>query len=124
MNEKINLVSGILPDTRDFIKKYQIASITDLLKLKSAVPNCGFRYTDITPHIKQNCDATSRVLTKHTIKHLTESIPGSSATQLYLIAAESTHEPYRNKKFGPPPEVARSLGKVYLYGVDGESMYV
>ena len=106
----IKKISGILPDTRDSIKTYQIASITDFLKKKRAFPHCGFRYRDITPHIKQNCDATSRVF-KNKIKHLTESIPGSSATQLYLIAALMTLEPYRNKKFGPSPEVARSFWK-------------
>jgi len=110
MNDKITLVCGVLPDSKDCIKKYMIASIKDLLKLKRTVPNCGFRHSDITPHIKQNCDATSRVLTNQTIQHLA-SIPGSSATQLFLIAAVSTHEPYRNKKFGPPPEVAKTLWK-------------
>jgi hypothetical protein len=42
---------------------------------------------------------------------LAETIPESEATQLYLTAAVCTHAPYRNKTFGPPPDVARSLWK-------------
>jgi len=91
---KITLVCSILLDTKNCIKNYLVASITDLLKLK--------RHSGITPNVKQNCDATSRFLTKQTIQHLAESVPGSSTTQLYfIVAAVTTHEPYRNKNFGP-----------------------
>lgn len=38
-------------------------------------------------------------------------VPGSEGTQLYLLAATSTHEPYRNDQFCPPPVVTRSLWK-------------
>ena len=34
MNSKISVVAGILPDSQDCIKKYKIASISDLLALK------------------------------------------------------------------------------------------
>ena len=111
MNDKLTLVCGVLPDTKDCIKKYHIASILDLTRLKRKEKNCGFKFSDVTPHIKQNCDATSRVLTQQTIQHLAVLVPESTATQLYLTAAVSTHAPYRNSKFGPPPEVARSLWK-------------
>ena len=92
VKKNIQLVSGVLPGTDDSIQQYQIASFYDLLKLKRAVPNCSIRYTDITPCIKQNCDATSRVLTKRTVEHLPKSILGSSATHFFLIAAISTHD--------------------------------
>ena len=96
-----------------------------MLKLNRAVLNCDFRYTDITAHIKQNCDATSRVLTKHTIKHLTESIPGSSATQLYLIAAVYLLMNRTGiKSLVLLLKMPEAYGKVYLYGVNGESVYV
>ena len=59
--------------------------------------------------MRQNCDATSRVLTKNVVNELKEYVAGSKATQLYLLAAIFTHEPYRNANFGPPPVVVHSL---------------
>ena len=52
MNSNITLVRGVIPDSKDQIKKYQIASISDLLALKRKTPNCGLRHSDITPRIK------------------------------------------------------------------------
>ena len=65
----------------------------------------------MTPHVKQNCDATSRVISQQVVKDPKTFVPGSEGTQLYLLAATATHEPFRNYQFGPPPMVARSLWK-------------
>ena len=51
------------------------------------------------------------MLTKKTIEELAHFVRQSTGTQLYLIAAVCIHEPYRNTKFGPPPEVVKSLWK-------------
>ena len=58
-------------------------------------------------------DSPSLVLTEQTVQHLAHTVPESAATQSFLTAAVSTHA-YRNKKFGPPPEVAKSLWKELL----------
>ena len=55
-------------------------------------------------------DSPSLVLTEQTVQHLAHTVPESAATQSFLTAAVSTHA-YRNKKFGPSPEVAKSLWK-------------
>ena len=67
------------------------------------------RHADITPFVKQNCDATSRVITRNVIAELEKFVPFSEATQLYLYTSLCIHEPYRNKRFGPPPAVVESL---------------
>jgi len=51
----------------------------------------------------------ARLLTKTTIEELKLYVPGSEGTQLYLQAAIWTRAPYRNDKFGSPPNVAKSL---------------
>lgn len=93
----------------DGLQCYQTACIQDLATLKSRDPNSLIRHTDINRHIRQNCDATTRVLTTTTIQQLAERVPESKGTQLYLKAAVWTHEPYRNDKFGPPTKVCQSL---------------
>ena len=66
-------------------------------------------YSDISPYIHQNCDATSRVLTNLVVSELAKNVPGSEATQLYLQASVWLHAPFRNENFGSPLEVAQSL---------------
>ena len=85
------------------------ASVQDLCHLKKIHPASIIKHGDITPYIRQNCDATSRVLTQTTIDELKAHVPGSQGTQLYLQAAVWTHVPYRNDKFGSPPAIGRSL---------------
>ena len=109
MNDNITVVCGTIPNHGDGIQLYQTASIRDLHTLKSRFPNSNVRHSDINKYIKQNCDATTRVLTTTTIQELATHVPESKGTQLYLQAAVWTHEPFRNNNFGPPPKVARSL---------------
>ena len=109
MNDNLTIVAEKLPNSGDGMQQYAIASIQDLHKLKQANPSCTIKYADITPYVHQNCDATARVLTSPVIEALCTHVPGSQATQLYLLASTSIHEPYRNSKFGPPPVVVRSL---------------
>ena len=111
MNTRLTLVSGKLARTQDGFQQYKTADIQDLRKLKLANPSCTIKFADITPKVRQNCDATTRVLTQHVISDLKKFVPGSEGTQLYLTAATATHEPFRNTRFGPPPAIARSLWK-------------
>ena len=61
MNNRLTLVCGKLDNTAGF-QNYEIADIQDLRKLKLLHPSSSsIRFGDITPEIKQNCDATSRV---------------------------------------------------------------
>ena len=93
-------------------QQYQTADIQELRNLKMFQPStCSIKYADITQEIKQNCDATSRVINQKVVVGLKAFVPGSEGTQLYLLAAACTHEPYRNERFGPPPVVAQSLWK-------------
>ena len=91
------------------MQKYKLASIHDLISLKHLNPNSKVRYADITPRVKQNCDATVRVITKDTIDDLCHYVPSAQGTILYLQASLWIHEPYRNQAFGPPTRVAQSL---------------
>ena len=109
MNENITIVCGTLPNPENGLQLYQIASVRDLHLLKNRFHNSKVRHSDINRHIKQNCDATTRVLTMATIEELSTHVPESKGTQLYLQAAVWTHEPFRNNMFGPPPVVAHSL---------------
>ena len=111
MNNRLTLVCGKLDNTAGF-QNYEIADIQDLRKLKLLHPSSSsIRFGDITPEIKQNCDATSRVINEKVVHDLKTYLPGSKGTQLYLIAANCTHEPFRNDRFGPPPLVVHSLWK-------------
>ena len=109
MNKNITIVCGKLPSDGSGIQHYQVASIDDLFTLKHNHANSTIRYADISRHIKQNCDATSRVLTSKAIEELSVHVPDSKGTQLYIQAAVWTHEPFRNAAFGPPPKVVQSL---------------
>ena len=109
MKENLTIVCGILPNSGDGMQCYQTACIQDLATLKARYPKSLIRHTDINRHVKQNCDATTRILTTTTIQQLAEFVPESKGIQLYLKAAVWTHEPYRNDKFGPPTKVCRSL---------------
>lgn len=109
MNTNIMIVCGVLPNKSDGIQHYKIASIQDLHTLKSRCPTAGIKHTDITPLVKQNCDATTRALTDKTISDFATYVPESKGTQLYLKTSVWVHAPFRNSKFGSPPVVVRSL---------------
>ena len=93
MNQNIQIVAAVIPSVGDGLQKYKLASIHDLISLKHLNPNSKVRYADITPCVKQNCDATVRVITKDTIDDLCCYVP---------LAQETIHEPYHNQAFGPP----------------------
>ncbi len=111
MNGRLTLACGKLGGTTDGFQRYRTADIQDLRKLKMRNPSSSIKFADITPLVKQNCDATSRVICQRVVEDLKTFVPGSEGTQLYLLAATATHKPFRNDQFGPPPVVARSLGK-------------
>lgn len=85
------------------------ATVRDLHNLKLLHPASKIKFGDISTHIRQNCDATARVLTQSVVDDLATYVPGSRATQLYLQAAVWTHTPFRIDGFGSPTDVARSL---------------
>ena len=59
MNNCLTLVCGRLENTDGF-QIYQIADVQDLRKLKLLqLSSTSIKFADITPEIKQNCDATS-----------------------------------------------------------------
>ena len=110
MNNKISIVAGTLPPSWDGLQLYSIDSIKDLITLKSRNANAAVHHADITPYLRQNCDATVRVISATTIEQLSVYVPESEATQLYLQAALWTHEPFRNRSFGSPPQVVKVAG--------------
>ena len=87
LNQKIKIVAEVLPQSAENIQKYSLATIQDLKALKAKSPSCKIRHADITPHIRQNCDATVRVISKATIEELKIHIPQANATRLYLQAS-------------------------------------
>lgn len=109
MNCNISIVSDQLDN--DNSNLYKVATIHDLRKLKQLQPGCCIKQADITPQVRQNCDATSRILQLSIVKDLEQYVPESQGTQLYLIASTAIHEPFRNSQFGPPPTVVQSLWK-------------
>ena len=109
MNQNIQIVAAVIPGVSDGLQQYKIASIHDLISLKHLNPNSKVRYADITPRVRQNCDATTRVITKDTIDDLNHYVPSAHGTILYLQASLWIHEPYRNQAFGPPTRIAQSL---------------
>jgi len=52
------------------------------MKLKQ--PSSKVRYADITSHVRQNCDAKARVLSRSTIDYLSAALPSAKATRLYF----------------------------------------
>ena len=109
MNQNIQIVAKVLIDEKDGFTKYTLASIQDMKTLKCSNSNAKVRYADITPHVKQNCDATIRVISKNTIDESGKHVPTAHGTILYLQASLWVHEPYRNQSFGPPTAVVQSL---------------
>lgn len=109
MNENISIVSEKLSGFKDGLQHYKTASIQDLISLKARWPAVKIKHSDITPHVKQNCDATARILTQNIVSELAQHVPESTGTQLYLQASVWTHAPYRNNEFGTPEEVVQSL---------------
>ena len=109
MNQNIQIVAEVLIDEKDGFAKYTLASIQDMKTLKCSNSNAKVRYADITPHVKQNCDATVRVISKNTIDELGKHVPTAHGTILYLQASLWVYEPYRNQSFGPPTAVVQSL---------------
>ena len=93
MNSKISVVAGVVPAEKNQLQLYSIATINDLHTLKGKFPGAAVRYSDITPYLRQNCDATVRIISQTTIDQLRLHVPESKATQLYLKAALWTHEP-------------------------------
>ena len=67
MNENITIVCEEYPDQEAALKRYNTATVRDLLTLKKRNVNVTVKHCDINPHIKQNCDATSRVITSQVI---------------------------------------------------------
>ena len=108
MNTKLTLTVGH-NNTDCGIQNAIVATIQDLHLLKKGNPQYPVKYGDITPFMRQDCDATSRVLTQDVVEALASTVPGSQATQLYIQASVWIHAPFRNEKFGPPTSVARSL---------------
>lgn len=86
-----------------------IATAQDLHQLKRVFPASVIKYGDISTHMHQNCDASTRVLTTTVVTELEVHVPASNATQLYIQAAVWTHCPYLNEKYGSPPTIVRSL---------------
>ena len=63
MNENIKIICEVLPPPGN-IQKYSFATTYDLKALKAKSPTRRIRHADITPHVRQNCDATVRVISK------------------------------------------------------------
>ena len=108
MNKKINMIASV-DSSGGHISKAKVTSIQDLHLLKHLKPTCTIKYADISSLNKQNCDATSRVLSQKAVDELAANVPDTKGTRLFLQAAVWTHAPFRNDKFGPPPDVIRSL---------------
>jgi len=108
MNENIKIVAKVIPCT-DGSLTYSIATIQDLRELKKSNPNSVIKQADITPRVRQNCDATVRVISQKAIEEVKLFSPSAKATQLYLQATLWIIEPYRNDRFGSPPKVVQSL---------------
>ena len=77
--------------------------------LKSKIPGCKIKHADITPHVRQNCDATVRVISQATVEELKTYIPQANATRLYLQASLWIRKPFQNETYSSPPAVAQSL---------------
>ena len=64
INDRLTLVCGNFGGTTNGFQRYQTADVQDLRKLKLCNPSSSIKFADITPHVKQNCDATSRVISQ------------------------------------------------------------
>lgn len=72
MNLNRNIVSEVIEGPSS--KLLSTATVQDLHQLKRVYPSTAVKYGDITKHIRQNCDATSRVLTVKVITKLTDHV--------------------------------------------------
>ena len=108
MNENIKIVAEVISGA-DGSLTYSLATIQDLRELEKKIPNSVIKQADITPHVRQNCDATVRVISQKAIEEVKEFTPSAKAMQLYLQATFWIIEPFRNNKFGSPPKVVQSL---------------
>ena len=81
MNAKLILVVG-QSNSGCGVENAAIATIKDLHLLNLSIP-----YGDITPFLRQNCDATSRVLTQDVVDALASTVVNSQSTQLYIQAS-------------------------------------
>ena len=111
MNANISIVVEVIPSntTPDNCINYSVATIQDLRALKKLNPNPSVKHADIKPHVRQNCDATVRVLSRKTLEEIETHVPSAKAMQLYLQASLWIIEPFRNDKFGTPPKVVKNL---------------
>ena len=66
-------------------KLYKVATIHNLRKLKHLHPGCSIKQADVTPHVGQNCDATSRVLQLPVVKDLEQYIPDSQGCRNHTL---------------------------------------
>ena len=78
-----------------------IASIQDLRELKKSYPNSVFKQADITPHVRQNCGVTIRVISQKAIEEVKLFSPSAKVTRLYLQATLWIIEPYRKISLDP-----------------------
>ena len=108
-NSKREIVAERIDITSTSLPTVVAASVRDLHNLKLLHPASKIKFGDISPYIRQNCDATCRVLAQSVVNELATYVPGSRATQLYIQAAVWTHTPFRIDGFGSPTDVARSL---------------
>ena len=83
MNTKLTLVVGQI-NSDCGVQNASIATIQDLHSLNKSNPQYPVKYGDITPFLRQNCDATPRVLTQDIVDILTSTVVDSQATQLYI----------------------------------------
>lgn len=54
-----NLMNQNISSNKHGMQEYSVATIDDLKRLKQLHPSSTVRYADITPKVKQNCDATA-----------------------------------------------------------------
>lgn len=62
----------------------KIASVLDLKQLKANYPGASIRHEDLSPLIRQTCNAAGRVLSQKIVDELHQYVPGSEGTQTYL----------------------------------------
>jgi len=105
MNENIRIVAEVIT-CADGSLTYSLATIQELKKL---YPNSVIKEADITPHVRQNCDATVKVISQKAIEEVKKFSPSAKATQLYLQATLWITEPFRNNKYVSPSKVVQSL---------------
>ena len=87
MNKNRIIIAQIQESSGSIAIEYKsIATVQDLHQLKRVFPASIIKHGDISTRMHQNCDATTRVLTKTVITELQEHVPASNATQLYIYS--------------------------------------